>query len=825
MRPPHSNPGAKNVRVRRSIEPADWLCDLLQQQGGPDFHKAVLYSFQTRVPADELKIYGLLRLSTRNCVFEQGTLTNWNREANLQRIYYGLPSDCYSLCIEDVHTCVDAVTINHKRSRICGLGGLSKIDRNHPLFIAHWGGDATVGDHQSSAGQVVLRTSAGEQMTAKEFLASCGGEHIASELPVLMMPWPFVYLTTRRCWSTMLVLLRWHKTLHQHRHRRPLGPIPAWPPADAEVWQRCGQHSRPPSEAEAAIDVLPLTADSLERFAGMIRGWAPVLLNHLQAPEQDSQSVQGDLQLVLTTLDKWSFSWRQAMGMVNLAGGGSRFRHDSRKLLDCIRLSFLVNGGPSSLTEVIAQSLSIVLPEFLREPFVRSMCKPTCGKVLPSASLISRYEIALDAALMLLAKKRAAPVCIRVGWTDSSPLAGYDWIWSQYHEIPESKLVRCFSSVRKLSVAISAFVAEHDEQEANDHVPDVLPLLPLPEWKPWLQVISDSIFEHIHPPAALGSGHRSLADKAASEVYKWQLQSPSIAALSQHSASYIAHCSDLGVERSLPDFELSGSVDCLLPEWLRGPMLQPADVDAAPHVMDTDCADDVDGALLNDDDDDDVGRAAGDAAPHAADASEAQAQADKGTTHFMPRAFPVAGMQHIVDNLNSDVHQSMSHWENFHSDLKSLEALLRIDERRQRYVWTCLHGTNLEGQSFKSRKFSASLYEGRWHQIIIFLKHLEPLLPILARSWDKDLYVRGVNANGVGRPAQAQAEQAQQARQCLTALDPAKITVAVQSSLFHAYVAMALQLEEIPEAFLRTRYLHHRLLKLSFKHRPCRPQV
>ena len=155
------------------------------------------------------------------------------------------------------------------------------------------------------------------------------------------------------------------------------------------------------------------------------------------------------------------------MGMVNLPGGGSRFRHSSRKLLDCIRLSSLLKGGPSSLVQVVAQSLSTVLPEFMREPFLRNLLRRGDGssQLLPSASLIGRYEIALDVALMLLTKQRAVQKCVRVGWTDSSPLAGYDWIWSQYHEIPESKLIPCFLAVNRLSDAISAFVAEQEERE------------------------------------------------------------------------------------------------------------------------------------------------------------------------------------------------------------------------------------------------------------------------------------------------------------------------------------------------------------------------
>ena len=275
-----------------------------------------------------------------------------------------------------------------------------------------------------------------------------------------------------------------------------------------------------------------------------------------------------------------------------------------------------------------------------------------------------------------------------------------------------------------------------DEQEHDEGAQEIRSFL-LPEWKPFLQVINDSIHEHMHPPAALGSGHRSLADKAASEVYKWQTQSPSIAELSARSASYVAHCSDIGVELSLPDFELSGSVDHLLPEWLRESIVLGPDVDAGAQVVDDAAADDADGAMLDDvDEDDDVAAQVAVGADPPANVHAAQPQAAGGSARFMPRAFPIAGMQHIVSNLCSDVHQGMNHWSNFHSELKALEALLRIDERRQRFVWTCLRGTNLEGQAFRFRKFSASLYEGRWRQVILFLKHLQPLLSVLARAWD-----------------------------------------------------------------------------------------
>ena len=836
-----SHPAAGSKRVRRCLEPAPWFCDRLQQQGGEGFAQTALYNLHSRPPADDLKVCALVKLSSRGCVFDRGSITQWNREAHLQRSYYEFPADGYTLHIENVLSCVTAPAIVHKRSRVCGLGGFGKIDRSHPLFVAHWGrGDGDAEGLQSSAEQVVLNTDAGRQMFAQQVLDASNSGCKAGDLPVILLPWPIAYLVTKGSWSTVFLLLRWHSTLHQHRHRRSLGPLPNWPPADAEIWQRVGTNEQV-LDADELSQAEPLNPDTLERFSSTIRGWAPHLLGHRDAPQPDPAVVQQDLQSILRTLDVWSFSWRQAMGMVNLPGGGSRFRHSSRKLLDCIRLSSLLKGGPSSLVQVVAQSLSTVLPEFMREPFLRNLLRRGDGssQLLPSASLIGRYEIALDVALMLLTKQRAVQKCVRVGWTDSSPLAGYDWIWSQYHEIPESKLIPCFLAVNRLSDAISAFVAEQEEREegnrpAHDDDDDeaegaqVWPTMPCPDWKPWLSIIQESIHEHIHPPAALGSGRRSLADKAASEVYKWQLQSPKIPDLSDHSASYVAHCSDMGVELSLPDFEMRGAVESLLPEWLRdSAMLQP-DIDACEHEAPVDsCCDNdgVDGPLLDDVDCVDEGPVA--PVPANPDVQpEPVADPPRAGVHFLPNAFPVAGMQHVVNNLCADVHQGMCHWKAFHAELKALEALLRIDERRQRFIWTCLHDTNLEGLSFRFRKFSGSLYEGRWHQVIMFLKQLKPLLSILARAWSKDKFIRGVNANGLARPAQAQAEQVQQERQGLTALDPDKITSAVGSALFHAYVEMALKLEEIPEGLASNSescVCHRRLLQhmSAHKRRKC----
>ena len=44
------------------------------------------------------------------------------------------------------------------------------------------------------------------------------------------------------------------------------------------------------------------------------------------------------------------------------------------------------------------------------------------------------------------------------------------------------------------------------------------------KWKRYHHILQENVFFHISIPTALGSGHRSMADKAAAEVLKWHLE-------------------------------------------------------------------------------------------------------------------------------------------------------------------------------------------------------------------------------------------------------------------------------------------------------------
>lgn len=144
---------------------------------------------------------------------------------------------------------------------------------------------------------------------------------------------------------------------------------------------------------------------------------------------------------------------------------------------------------------------------------------------------------------------------------------------------------------------------------------------------------------------------------------------------------------------------------------------------------------------------------------------------------MMPNCVTYPGMRHVVDNLLSSTHKSMEHWPVFFGQLKHFESLLRIPERRERFVWTCLDGTEHQRYMYLSESFSASLYESRWREVTRFLKALMPLLPAFNLAWDTRKYVLGVDNEGNVREVQQRVEDQRAVEQGIVKFDPAQIAI------------------------------------------------
>jgi hypothetical protein len=184
------------------------------------------------------------------------------------------------------------------------------------------------------------------------------------------------------------------------------------------------------------------------------------------------------LQEMATTasrFDLWSVSWKHCLNLIRLPdeiGTGPNFRHSSKKLLQVIRLVLKLRGGSSTLADVIAKSLALALPSFMQPAFLNDISDLVADvkAAMPSAALVRRYELALDAAMMLLQRKAAeadradGSSCIRMGLTDLSPMAGFDWLWSEYHEIRQDNLVATFQAVVSLTCAIAGHVRDREPE-------------------------------------------------------------------------------------------------------------------------------------------------------------------------------------------------------------------------------------------------------------------------------------------------------------------------------------------------------------------------
>ena len=151
---------------------------------------------------------------------------------------------------------------------------------------------------------------------------------------------------------------------------------------------------------------------------------------------------------------------------------------------------------------------------------------------MPSATVLRLHEFTLDVALLLAERwtsfaNRGAVVKYMLA--DSSPVAGFDWLWSMHYEIKKEDLIELFESVVRLSLATSQFCETLRDEAAEDgHGLPVEPrMTPLPEWKPWLSCIKRCIREASRTgEARRPEGEKGGRDKANSRGPahgRWQM--------------------------------------------------------------------------------------------------------------------------------------------------------------------------------------------------------------------------------------------------------------------------------------------------------------
>ena len=578
-------------------------------------------------------------VSSDGCRHNTGQLamSGLNAFTEQQLDYYTKPEDWYEIRIEKVRLLEKTERLPWKRGgKDARSGYIESVTVPKPLFYPFWG--------EGSCPK--LRHRVGFPSTIQEQVEVWVGHKVAlDDILALALPMPMMSLIQNGLLSNLLMRVAWHAAAclatGGHRdYRKFPKPLQDWPPHDSPVWDKRGTYEKDtrataPDFNVGTLDTMLNTVRDARAHVAAI-GACPIAL---------------DLQLtsVISGLCAWRDRMRSPFVDMEVSEH-KRFRYSASKLVECIRLSALLRGGADRLVDVLLKSLSLIVPEFMRSGFIHELKKP--GHAVPSASLIRRSELALDMSMVFFTQDRSREHSERVyrsNMIDSSPIRGTDWLWSAYKEAPQNKVIEIVDSFEYLYNAFNAFVEQQRLKARQEGIEDFstymksnLPMEPKEEWKPHLQCIAKHVFDHTNVPAALASGHRTLADKASAEVYKWRLHTGTNKYTDLHADTYLHNAGDLGTEAGIPRFTVKDAPSSLLPPWFRLEQPLYADVD---EVEQADHLEDFPAPCPGDD--------------FEIPPPPAPILPRRNTGPLMKNCLDFAGLQHVLSNLNEDSHTKM----------------------------------------------------------------------------------------------------------------------------------------------------------------------
>jgi len=535
----------------------------------------------------------------------------------------------------------------------------------------------------------------------------------------------------------------------------------AWPPSESLVWQHCGK-SETDIDGVGLEEIAPLNAQELTLIGNRLKDFSgPILESIVDIGDRQREEIH--LAASVRSIEGWSAQIAEAAGEVKAEHyiNGRAWKHSCESIFSAVRFSAGLKGGVEKVEASLLVAIGLVAPpaivgtlcrSFASNPVDHDNAPIIYNNKVASATTIHRNSFSVDLAMMRDRRINYSLDWVRYLWSDSSPQAEYDWLWSQIHEIHINVIVETFHAANRLQLMITLFVEQQQVAHNADTSGHIAPSLePLECWRSLLQTLKN-IKEHIYHPTAVASGQRGLPHKIAAELHQWHFDVPVAVSLNAHADTFECHTSDMGIEISMPDFEVD-NVDDLLPPWLQREDLH-ADIGDTPRNTAT----------------------------------------PRRGGHFMNNALTIYGLQHAANNINCDVHKSLTYWEEFWKQLKNFEALLGVGERRRRFIWTCIRGTTYDNQSHLLKKFSGSLYEKRWNCVLTFLKKLKSLLPIFRRCWDHEKFANNTDGNGAAFKDDAEGD----AEHTLGMLDLVALSATIHDNFFNRFVDFAFSVESVP---------------------------
>ena len=345
----------------------------------------------------------------------------------------------------------------------------------------------------------------------------------------------------------------------------------------------------------------------------------------------------------------------------------------------------------------------------------------------------------MDAALALLHRavldESEGPIFL---WCDSSPQLGTDWLLSIYDFIPKCRVVQCFHAANKLTSSVRAFCNAVDDMDPDEVEALVNARIAA------CSALRRDIRRHRQMPMAIGSGAGTMPDKTKAVALKFCHETSDANALRRVASQVQSFTVDLGVESGLS--HAPGDIQDYLPAWMK-----------------------VADAIIADD---------------GLDMPEEEAR----TQQVFPNSMMTAGLDHVSNNLQSDLDEHLQGWAAWLPSFKAVAHLLSHKYLLKRLVARCVAGTQVASLASCFDTCVTSVAKWRWGTIVKALPTILDLLRPLSLVWDADKFM----AKSQG-PEHARQDQDLENE----ALDVGRISEAVKSARWKVYGQMILRLHQI----------------------------
>lgn len=370
---------------------------------------------------------------------------------------------------------------------------------------------------------------------------------------------------------------------------------------------------------------------------------------------------------------------------------GSRL-HPAEHVLRAVECSLMLRAGGRGLKETCEAAFKLLLPKL---PLPSTLIRR-----LPSPSTVQYHILSLDLAYIFLEAEldnaeQGNMLPARYGMSDSSPLWGLDWLWTENMVLPGDCMLGFFTDAH-------AFVSGMLEWQRRVHDDESYWCDPadLPEH---LRHLMKKLFikprTHTQTPMVIATGFSNLVHKVSASLQGAAYVRPDVQALCRFCDSFVSMTTDMGVEFGMGDFKC-GAIGDLLPPWHRILGMVPdmacdtADHGEGPCVPAVSSVQSGMVADMAEDIDDEVGTPAKAAIPPVrpatAEPEPDDAEADAITRFVYRHALTIPGALHQTHILSASMHEAFPGWEDLWGQLNNVQGLLGHRYRRNRLIKTCV---------------------------------------------------------------------------------------------------------------------------------------